>query len=251
VELPEVEVLRRDLDKEVVGRRMESVSVRPQRNAMKIISAHHRTRKDFEKRLRGRKIVAVERRGKHVLLMLDDDSVLVVHFGMSGRLVKGTKRMELAPHTHVHIGFAKGGDLRYVDPRAIGRMFVTTKAELDGGKELAKLGIDPLEHSFTWPQFSERLAAKQMKLKALLMDQEFISGLVGCSSSLLTALRTAPTSTPVQRWSSKRGVTPTPRRSPGRCRRTVGSVASPTGCPVSATCCTGPARRSAAGSAAA
>jgi formamidopyrimidine-DNA glycosylase len=177
VELPEVEVLRRDLEKEIVGRRIESVTVRPQRNAMRIISGHHRTRKDFEKRLQGRKIVGVDRRGKYVLLRLDDDSVLVMHFGMSGRLIKGTKRMELAPHTHVHIEFAKGGDLRYVDPRAIGKMFVTTKADLDGGKELGRVAIDPLEHTFTWPQFSERLAAKKMKLKALLMDQEFISGL--------------------------------------------------------------------------
>jgi len=177
VELPEVEVLRRDMEKEIVGRKIESTEVRTHKNAMKLISRHHRTRKDFTKRLKGRKIVRAGRRGKYLLLFLDDDQVLVTHFGMSGRFLKGTKRMELTPHTHVYIQFARGGDLRYIDPRAIGRLFVTTQEELDGVRELSKVGTDPLEQTFTWPQFSEALAAKKQKLKPLMMDQEFLSGL--------------------------------------------------------------------------
>lgn len=177
MELPEVEVLRRDLEREVVGRKIESAEVRSQQNAMKVISKHHRTRKDFTKRLEGRRIIRAQRRGKYLLLVLDDEQVLVVHFGMSGRLLKGTKRMELAPHTHAVMEFARGGDLRYIDPRVMGRMFVTTQDELEGVRELQKMGFDPLEQTFTWPQFSEALAAKKQKLKPLLMDQEFLSGL--------------------------------------------------------------------------
>ncbi len=177
MELPEVEVMRRDLEREIVGRRIESAEVRPQRNAMRIIRGHHRTRRDFTKRLEGRKIVRVDRRGKYVLLYLDDGGVLVVHFGMSGRLLRGNRRMELQPHTHVFMQFARGGDLRYIDPRALGRLFVAQAEELRGVKELSKIGIDPLEHTFTWPQFSEKLAARKQKLKTLLMDQEFVSGL--------------------------------------------------------------------------
>lgn len=177
MELPEVEVLRRDLEKEVAGRRFDAADVRSSKNSMKVISRHHRTRKDFTKRLEGRKVMRVGRRGKYLLLVLDDDQVLVVHFGMSGRLLKGTKRHELSPHTHVYLEFARGGDLRYIDPRALGRMFVVPLEKLSSARELQKMGIDPLEHSFTWPQFSEALAAKKQKLKQLLMDQEFISGL--------------------------------------------------------------------------
>lgn len=177
MELPEVEVLRRDLEKEVAGRRIDSAEVRSSKNSMKVISRHHRTRKDFTKRLEGRKVVQVERRGKYLLVGLDDDQVLVVHFGMSGRLLKGTKRHELDQHTHVYLEFARGGDLRYVDPRALGRMFVAPADKVDGARELQRIGVDPLEHSFTWPQFSEALAARKQKLKQLLMDQEFISGL--------------------------------------------------------------------------
>lgn len=177
MELPEVEVLRRDVEKEVVGRRISSAEVRPQKNAMNVIRKHHRTRKDFTKRLEGRKITVAERRGKHLLLFLDGEDVLVVHFRMSGRLLKGRKGQELPPHTHVHMEFAQGGDLRYADPRAMGRMFVVPKDELERLKELRDIGIDPLEHTFTWPQFSHRLMERKQKLKPLLMDQQFIAGL--------------------------------------------------------------------------
>ena len=177
MELPEVEVMRRDLEKDVVGRRIGKVDVRPQKNALTIIKKHHRSRKDFAKLLEGRKITGVERRGKYLVIGLDDDGVLVVHFKMSGRFVRGRKGAELPPHTHVHIVFAQGGDLRFVDPRAFGRMFVIEREKLDTMSEFQKIGIDPLEHTFTWPEFSAKLADRKTKLKTLLMDQTFIAGL--------------------------------------------------------------------------
>jgi formamidopyrimidine-DNA glycosylase len=176
VELPEVEVLRRDLEKEVVGRRVREVEVRPQRNAMRIIRRHAR-RKEFSDRLAGKKITKVDRRGKYVLIYLDDGDVLVVHFGMSGQLLRGTKRQALPPHTHVVVEFMQGGDLRFVDPRTFGEMFVTAVDELGKVKELDHIAIDPLEDTFTWQEFSAELARKATKLKPLLMDQKFVSGL--------------------------------------------------------------------------
>lgn len=177
MELPEVEVMRRDLEKEVVGRRIGKADVRPAKNAMSIVRKHHRTRKDFASKLVGRKITGIGRRGKYLLIELDDDSILVVHFKMSGRFLRGRKGAELPQHTQVHIEFVQGGDLRYIDPRAFGRMFVTTKEKLESMAEIQKIGIDPLEHTFTWPQFSHALAERKAKLKPLLMDQAFIAGL--------------------------------------------------------------------------
>ena len=176
MELPEVEVMRRDLEKEVVGRRIKDVDVRPQRNAMRVIRRHAR-RKEFADRLAGRKITKVDRRGKYVLLYLEGSDVLVVHFGMSGQFIRGTKRNALQPHTHVVIDFAQGGDLRFIDPRTFGEMFVTTADELGKVKELEHIAIDPLEDTFTWQEFSAELARRATKLKPLLMDQKFISGL--------------------------------------------------------------------------
>jgi formamidopyrimidine-DNA glycosylase len=176
VELPEVEVLRRDLDKDVVGKRIKGVEVRPQRNAMRVIRRHAR-RKEFSDRLATKKIVKVDRKGKYVLMQLEGGDVLVVHFGMSGQLLRGTKRQPIPPHTHVIIDFTQGGDLRFVDPRTFGEMFVTAADELGKVKELDHVAIDPLEDTFTWQQFSAELARRAAKLKSLLMDQRFISGL--------------------------------------------------------------------------
>ena len=176
MELPEVEVMRRDLEKDVVGRKVAKAEVRASKNAMRVIRRHTK-RKEFTDRLTGRKLAKVERRGKYVLLHLDNGDVLVVHFGMSGQFVRGNKRQALPPHTHVVIDFQQGGDLRFVDPRTFGEMFVATPDELGKVKELQHLAIDPLDHVFTWQAFGGALAQRASKMKALLMDQKFISGL--------------------------------------------------------------------------
>ncbi|MEX2459099.1 MAG: bifunctional DNA-formamidopyrimidine glycosylase/DNA-(apurinic or apyrimidinic site) lyase [Actinomycetota bacterium] len=176
MELPEVEVMRRDLEKEVVGRRIRSVEVKPQKNAMRAIRRHPK-RKDFTDRLASKKITKVDRKGKYVLLSLEGGDVLVVHFGMSGQFIRGTKRQQLPQHTHVVFEFQQGGDLRFIDPRTFGELFVSSADDLGKVKELAHIAIDPLEDTFTWPQFSDVLAQKKAKLKSLLMDQKFIAGL--------------------------------------------------------------------------
>jgi formamidopyrimidine-DNA glycosylase len=176
VELPEVEVMRRDLEKDVVGRRIKTAEVKSSRNAMRVIRRHGK-RKDFTSRLVGRKLTKVERRGKYVLLHLDSGDALVTHFGMSGQFQRGNGRVAIEPHTHVVLTFQQGGDLRFIDPRTFGEMFVTTADELGKVKELQHIAIDPLDQVFTWPTFQYLLAQRGAKMKQLLMDQKFISGL--------------------------------------------------------------------------
>jgi formamidopyrimidine-DNA glycosylase len=176
VELPEVEVMRRDLEKDVVGRRIKTAEVKSSRNAMRVIRRHGK-RKDYTSRLVGRKLTKVERRGKYVLLHLDSGDALVTHFGMSGQFQRGNGRVAIEPHTHVVLTFQQGGDLRFIDPRTFGEMFVTTADELGKVKELQHIAIDPLDQVFTWPTFQYLLAQRGAKMKQLLMDQKFISGL--------------------------------------------------------------------------
>src|SRR4029077_1825667 len=152
LELPEVEVMRRDLEKDVVGRRIKEAEVKPSKNAMRVIRRHPK-RKDFTSRLEGRKIAKVERRGKYLVMPLDSGDVLVTHFGMSGQFQRGTGRVAMPPHTHVVLTFQQGGDLRYIDPRTFGEMFVSTADEVGKIKELQHLAIDPLDQVFTWPTF--------------------------------------------------------------------------------------------------
>ncbi len=139
----------------------------------------HHNRKQFAQRLEGHKITGVERRGKYLLLKLDGDDVLVVHLGMSGQLLRTkTAREPVAKHTHVVISFTQGGQIRFVDPRTFGEVFVTERATVDEEvPELAHLGLDPLEAAMSWEHFGALLAARHAKLKPLLMDQKFLAGI--------------------------------------------------------------------------
>ncbi len=176
MELPEVEVMRRDLERDVVGKKIKDAEVKSSKNAMRIIR-RHKTRKEFTSRLTGRKIAKIERRGKYIFMHLDGGDVLVVHFGMSGQFHRANGRVALPPHTHVVLTFQQGGDLRFVDPRTFGEMFVATADEVGKIKELQHIAIDPLDQVFTWPTFQYLLAQRASKMKPLLMDQKFISGL--------------------------------------------------------------------------
>jgi formamidopyrimidine-DNA glycosylase len=176
MELPEVEVMRRDLERDVVGKKIKDVEVKGSKNALRVVR-RHKTRKDFTSRLTGHKVTKTERRGKYVLLSLDGGDVWVVHFGMSGQFVRANGRVALPPHTHVIVTFQQGGDLRFVDPRTFGEMFVASPDELGKVKELQHIAIDPLDQVFTWPTFQYLLAQRATKMKQLMMDQKFISGL--------------------------------------------------------------------------
>ena len=176
MELPEVEVMRRDLEKDVVGRKVAEAEVRPSRNAMRVIRRHAK-RKEFTDLVVGRRFAKAERRGKYILLHMDNGDVLVAHFGMSGHFLRGTKRQPLPPHTHVILTFAQGGDLRFVDPRTFGELFVSSADDLGKVKELQHIAIDPLDHVFTWQAFGAALSQRAARMKQLLMDQRFVSGL--------------------------------------------------------------------------
>jgi formamidopyrimidine-DNA glycosylase len=172
-ELPEVETIRRDLEKEFVGKRVKTAEV----NGLRSIR-RHRTSKAFISRLAGHKVTGVVRKGKYLLIKLDSRDVLVAHLGMSGQLLRVNPKEPKERHTHVVISFTQGSQLRFVDPRTFGELFVTTPEELEEEiPELAHLGFDPLDDVISWTHFAELLYAKKTKLKPLLMDQRFVAGI--------------------------------------------------------------------------
>jgi formamidopyrimidine-DNA glycosylase len=193
-ELPEVETLRTDLMKEVVGRKIKAVAVANGRSCRRHDSAKH-----FRVMLEGRTIKGVARLGKYLLMTLDDGNTLVVHLGMSGQLLRVKSLKEPKPkHTHIVITFTQGGELRYVDPRTFGEMFVSTRPPPPTGTgwsspavgttgegaalrrqvpELSHLGFDPIEDVMSWDRFAHLLRQRTTPLKSLLMDQQFVSGI--------------------------------------------------------------------------
>jgi formamidopyrimidine-DNA glycosylase len=174
--LPEVEVVRRDLEKEIVGRRVKEVEVRPGSRAMKVIRRHGR-RKEFRDLLMGAKVEAVERVGKSLAFDLDNDRVLVVDLGNSGMLLKTSTSDAIASHTHILIGFTIGGQLRIVDPVLSGEVYVSEKQDFDTFKKEIT-ALDPLDNQpFTWHHFSTLLEEQNLPLKEVLTNEEFVCGL--------------------------------------------------------------------------
>jgi len=173
-ELPEVETIRRGLEREVVGKRIKSVDVTGARSIRR-----HKNKKDFTSRLEGVKVKTARRRGKYLLLTLDSGEVLVIHLRMSGQLLRAQAKEPLAKHTHVVITFTQGGQLRFVDPRTFGEMFLTVPDQLTAElPELADLGFDPVDTPVAVTEFARRLLGRrEAKLKALLMDQSFVAGI--------------------------------------------------------------------------
>ncbi|MGZ4760018.1 MAG: DNA-formamidopyrimidine glycosylase family protein, partial [Acidimicrobiales bacterium] len=171
-ELPEVETIRRELEREAVGKKIKSVEVHGTR------TVRRQTKKVFITRLEGAKITGVDRKGKYLVVKLDTDDLLIIHLRMSGQLLRAAAKEPLAKHTHVVITFTVGGQLRFVDPRTFGEMFVTSPDMLETEvPELAELGFDPVDQAVSWQTFGKLLMSRKMKLKAFLMDQTIMAGL--------------------------------------------------------------------------
>lgn len=177
-ELPEIEVLKRDLEKEVVGRRIKDAGVRPGTNAMKIVGRHGR-RKEFQELLEGAKIERIRRIGRRLLIELDNERTMVVALGDSGLLLKTSATEEIAPNTHIVIEWTIGGHLRLVDPNKKADVYVCPTEDIPTLKELQSDAIDPLDaqNPLTWQHFSSLLQDRAEEMKKLMMDENFILGL--------------------------------------------------------------------------
>lgn len=128
-------------------------------------------------------MAAVERQGKYLVVRLlvpapAARAVLVIHLGMSGQLLLATSDDGEVRHTHVRLAFEGGRELRFVDPRTFGEMFVADAREGAGPlPELAHLGPDALLDLPTPAALAALLAPRRSQLKPLLMNQRFVAGI--------------------------------------------------------------------------
>ncbi|MEU0552904.1 bifunctional DNA-formamidopyrimidine glycosylase/DNA-(apurinic or apyrimidinic site) lyase [Dactylosporangium sp. NPDC006015] len=171
-ELPEVETVRRGLDKWVSGRRIATVEVlHPRAIRRHLPGAVH-----FADVLAGRRVGAVQRRGKYLWLPLDDEDALVGHLGMSGQLLMQPVEAPAEVHLRVRFTFDDDGpELRFVDQRTFGGLAVSA-----GGAvlpvELIHIALDPVDPSFSDEAFVENLRRRRTDVKRALLDQTLISG---------------------------------------------------------------------------
>jgi formamidopyrimidine-DNA glycosylase len=171
-ELPEVETVRRGMDRFVAGRRIERVWVgRPR-------TVRRTSPQALVDGLTGVTIERVGRRGKYLLAELDSGDQLMIHLRMSGRVLVSPAGSLRPAHTHVVLTLDDGNELWFVDPRTFGEMVVFdpdhAETELP---EVARLGIDPIADGLSLPQLRSIVRARHRQLKPLLLDQHVIAGI--------------------------------------------------------------------------
>jgi formamidopyrimidine-DNA glycosylase len=170
-ELPEVETVRRGLALRLEGRRL--ARVRQNRPDLRFPLPA-----DFAARLQGRRVEAVKRRAKYLLLDLEDGTVLLAHLGMSGRmLVERVEEAVSEPHDHVVFETDDGWVVRFNDARRFGIMDLAERSTVFSHPLLAGLGPEPLEPEFDGPRLANALAGRATSIKAALLDQRIVAGL--------------------------------------------------------------------------
>jgi formamidopyrimidine-DNA glycosylase len=184
-ELPEVETVRRGLQPAMEGARIERLELRRP-------DLRFPLPENFAEAVGGRRIVALGRRAKYLLIDLEDDLTIISHLGMSGsfRISEGRQdavqgefhhpRSKDGKHDHVifHLEGAKGpAQVIYNDPRRFGFMHLWKRSELDLYPAFAELGPEPTGNALDADYLAARFSGKAQPLKGALLDQTVIAGL--------------------------------------------------------------------------
>jgi formamidopyrimidine-DNA glycosylase len=177
-ELPEVETVRRGLLPVMEGQRIDQAQVnRP--------DLRFALPPNMAARLTGQVVQALRRRSKYILADLSSGETLLIHLGMSGRmLISGTQLGQFhhahpAPekHDHVVLTMQSGARVTFNDPRRFGAMDLMPTARWQSHKLLADLGPEPLGNGFNETYLAQRLANRATPIKSALLDQKVVSGL--------------------------------------------------------------------------
>lgn len=168
-ELPEIETIKRGLEEKLSGAKIKEVII----NLSKPIKAPSPA--EFKKRLTGRKIKAVRRRGKYIILEIEGGDYLFIHLKLTGQLIVEKSGGPLERHTHIIFCLSSGKDLRFIDLRRFGTMNLVDR--LDKFKAYNELGAEPLDPFFTVEKLKWIIEKRRTKIKQLLMDQKRIAGI--------------------------------------------------------------------------
>ena len=170
-ELPEVETVMRGLAARLQGRTIKRAEVRRPDLRWPLPV-------DLAKRLTGARVISFRRRAKYILMRLEGGDSVLLHLGMSGRmLIRRHGTNEATLHEHVEMETDDGWMVGFVDPRRFGSIdLVSTEAE-DEHRLLAGLGPEPLDDTFDGPSLSASLAGRKTPIKAALLDQRVVAGL--------------------------------------------------------------------------
>lgn len=171
-ELPEVETVRRSLLSLLKGQKIVKASI----NYPNLLK--NTLPEIFENELVNQVFLDIIRRGKYLMFIFDSDLRMIVHLRMTGQLRYERRSANLHKHNHFILDLDSGDQLRYVDVRKFGMIYLGTFDEVVNDSGWHRLGPEPLENNFTVEDFTKILNRyPKRKIKALLLDQQVIAGI--------------------------------------------------------------------------
>jgi len=170
-ELPEVETVMRGLRERLEGHIIvHAITHRP--------DLRWPLPEGLQSRLTGARVASFRRRGKYILMRLDGGDSVLLHLGMSGRIVLTPLRPnQPTPHEHLVLETDDGWRMGFVDPRRFGSVDLVPTPREDAHRLLAELGPEPLDAGFSPARLSASLGGKRTSIKAALLDQKVVAGL--------------------------------------------------------------------------
>jgi len=169
-ELPEVETVMRGLDPAMTGQTI--IKAQTRRPNLRIPFPDN-----LVDVLNGALVSYMTRRAKYILIHLDNAHILVIHLGMSGRVLIEKGAYEPQKHDHFLMTMNDGTQIIYNDPRRFGMIFLVKEGEQNLHKAFKDMGPEPLGNDFSAPFLKERLKGKSSSIKQALLDQRVVSGL--------------------------------------------------------------------------
>lgn len=169
-ELPEVETIRLSLLPHLLDQRLKDIQVNETRLRQPL------KEDELRRWLIGHQLKEIQRRGRYLLFLWDNQSVLLIHLGMGGRLGYYQQRVDAEPHTHVIFYFEDGAELHFRDPRRFGSICVFPMGGLDQCEPLQHLGVEPLSRFFRSSYLWRHLSRTKRPIKNVIMDNSVVVG---------------------------------------------------------------------------
>ena len=167
-ELPEVETIKRDIEKNLIGKKILDVWTDSPKQVQPSLD-------EFKKATIGKKFKDVKRRAKILIFHLEDDTPIIVHLKLSGRFLYRNQTDKADPFTRIIIKLDQGKEIRFADLRKFGWIKLL-KDENNLNDILDEFGIEPFTPDFTLENFKKIINSKPTKIKPLIMDQKQIAG---------------------------------------------------------------------------
>lgn len=170
-EMPEVETIRKTINNKIAGRTIKKIDILLPR------LIKYPEPEKYKKLLTGKKIIAMQRQGKYLIMKMSSDIEAVFHLRMTGRLCYSNNDINEDKYKRIVFELDNGAKFIYADTRTLGTLYCIKKNEIEKIKGLYELGPEPLSSGFTLEYLEKKLQNNNSKIKSFLLNQKNIAGL--------------------------------------------------------------------------